>query len=252
MKIGIIGCGHVGGAMKELFKDAVVYDKFKNIGSMEEINSCNTAFVCVPTPQNKDGSCDVSIVEEVIKTCKCKLLILRSTVKVGFTREMAEKYNKLIVFQPEYYGETVAHPFANLSDRSWLSFGGTKEAINLAIKTYQTVINANVDIYQGTSDEVEMAKYMENSYLATKVTFCNEMYDLCKKLGIDYNVVREIWTADPRIGKYHTFVYEENRGYSGSCLPKDISSIEYQAKENEVDSTLISAVIEKNKKLRGE
>ena len=72
------------------------------------------------------------------------------------------------------------------------------------------------------------------------------MYDLCKKLNIDYNVVREAWTADPRIGKYHTFVYEDSRGYGGSCLPKDISSISFQGKENGCDMTLIEAVIKKN------
>ena len=96
-----------------------------------------------------------------------------------------------------------------------------------------------------------MAKYMENAFFATKVTFCNEMFDVCKKLGIDYNVVRELWTADPRIGKFHTFVYEDNRGYGGSCLPKDISSLRKQGVENDVDMTLISSVIKKNSIIKG-
>lgn len=247
LKIGIIGSeGHVGTAMSKLFKDAVKYDKGKDVGSMEDINKCDVAFVCVPTPSKEDGSCDTSIVEDVIEKCMCKLIILRSTVRVGFTKEMSKKYNKLIVFQPEYYGETVQHPFANLSDRTWLSFGGTQEGIDLAIQAYQTVITSNVRIYQAPSDEVEMAKYMENAYLANKVIFCNEMYEICKKLNINYNVTREIWIADPRIGASHTFVYENNRGYSGSCLPKDISSLQYQAKENNVDTTLIDAIIKKN------
>ena len=251
MKIGIIGYGHVGTAMHHLFKDAIIYDKYKGIGTQEAINECEVAFVCVPTPMAPDGSCDTTIVEEVIEWCKCECLILRSTVRVGFTREMSEKYNKEIVFQPEYYGETVAHPFANLSDRNWLTFGGTKVGINFAIKAYQTVINANVTIYQCSSDEAEMAKYMENAFFATKVTFCNEMYDFCQKMNIDYNVVREVWTADPRIGKYHTFVYEDNRGYGGSCLPKDISSLQTQGVENGLDMTLTSAVINKNAIIRG-
>lgn len=250
MKIGIIGFGHVGKNMANLFKDAVIYDKCLKIGSMEEINQCYAAFICVPTPKKEDGSCDTSIVEEVIKECTCKILILRSTVRVGFTDEMVKKYNKNIVFQPEYYGETVAHPFVNLNERAWLSFGGTKEAINLAINVYKTVTNSNTRIYMGAAKEVEMAKYMENAYLATKVIFCNEMYDICQKLGIDYNFVREVWTADPRIGTSHTFIYEDNRGYGGSCLPKDILSIQYQAKENKCDTTLLDAVINKNKKYR--
>ncbi len=102
MKIGIVGYGHVGQAMHQLFKDAVIFDLHKNIGSMADINSCHTAFICVPTPMNADGSCHTDVVEDVIKKCECHLLILRSTVPVGFTRKMVEKYQKHIVFQPEY------------------------------------------------------------------------------------------------------------------------------------------------------
>ena len=252
MKIGIIGYGHVGTAMHQLFSDAVVYDKYKNIGTQEDVNQCDVAFICVPTPMSEDGSCDTSIVEEVIQWCTCKCLILRSTVKVGFTKKMREKYNKEIVFQPEYYGETVAHPFANLSDRSWLTFGGTKAGIHLAIKAYQKVVNSNIRIYQCSSDEAEMAKYMTNTYLATKVVFCNEMFDLCNKLGVDYNVVRELWIADPRIGGSHTFVYDDNRGFGGSCLPKDISATIQMGKEQSLNMEILQKVLEKNKELRAD
>ena len=248
MKIGIVGYGHVGKAMKELFVNAVVYDCKLNIGNKKEINTCNTAFVCVPTPSLPDGSCDTSIVEEVLEWITCELIIIRSTVKVGFTDAMMERYQKEIVFQPEYYGETTAHPFKNLNDRQWLAFGGTKCGINMAIKTYQTVCNSTVQIYQSDAKTVEMAKYMENAFLATKVTFCNEMYDIAEGLGVNYNVAREIWLADPRIGASHTFVYDDNRGFGGSCLPKDLSSLISQAKETKVDVTLLNGVAEKNKK----
>lgn len=250
MKIGIVGYGHVGSAMHHLFNDAIIYDKYKELGSKTEINKCDVAFICVPTPMNKDGSCDTSIVEEVIQWCTCKCLILRSTVRVGFTREMCEKYKKEIVFQPEYYGETVAHPFANLSDRNWLTFGGTKEGINWAIKAYQKVINSNIRIYQCSSDEAEMAKYMTNSFLAMKVIYCNEMYDLCQKLGLNYNNIRELWVADPRIGSSHTFVFEENRGFGGSCFPKDTAALIYSGKENNSNLTLLETAVEKNKEYK--
>ena len=250
MKIGIVGYGHVGKAMQGLFKDAVIYDKYKNIGTHEEINECDTVFVCVPTPQAQDGHCDTSIVEEVLEWITAPLIILRSTVYVGFTDEMMKKYQKEIVFQPEYYGETVAHPFADLIDRSWLSFGGTPNGIDLAIRTYQTVINSNVRIYQADAKSVEMAKYMENAFLAAKVIFCNEMYDIARALGADYNLAREIWIADPRIGASHTFVYPDNRGYGGSCLPKDVSAIMTQARDKGVDTTLLNGVVEKNKKYK--
>ena len=250
MKIGIIGYGHVGKAMHELFTNAIIYDNYKNIGSKQQINECDVAFVCVPTPMTIDGACDTSIVEEVVGWCQCNCLIIRSTVRVGFTREMREKYHKEIVFQPEYYGESTAHPFANLSNRTWLTFGGNREGIAIAIKAYQQVMNSNVRIYQCSSDEAEMAKYMENAFLATKVIFCNEMYDLCAKMGLDYNAVRELWIADPRTGTSHTFVYENDRGYGGSCLPKDTAALISQGETYQSDMSLLKAVDKKNKAYR--
>ena len=250
MRTGIVGYGHVGKAMHELFTDAVIYDEPLAIGSMEEINKCEAVFVCVPTPQGQDGHCNTSIVEKVIGQITAPLIILRSTVSVGFTDKMMAKYNKEIVFQPEYYGETTAHPFSNLRDRTWLAFGGTRTGIKAAIRTYQSVINSCVKIYQADAKTVEMAKYMENAFLATKVTFCNEMYDIAEALGVDYNLVREIWIADSRIGAGHTFVYENDRGYGGSCLPKDVASLVAQAKDNNVDCTLLRSVMRKNETYR--
>ena len=246
MKIGIVGYGHVGQAMRKLFKEAVIYDIVKFPDTKDEISKCDTVFVCVPTPSLSDGKCDISIVEDVISWLDVKLIILRSTVKVGFTDEMRNKYNKEIVFQPEYYGETVDHPFTELANRRWLSFGGTRTGIDLAIKTYQTVINSDVRIFQTDAKTAEMAKYMENAYLAAKVIFCNEMHDIAKALGVDYNLAREVWLADPRIGSSHTFVYEDNQGFGGSCLPKDVSSIISQADESGVDTIFLKSIMRKN------
>ena len=158
---------------------------------------------------------------------------------------MKSKYNKKIVFQPEYYGETVDHPFANLKNQTWLSFGGDSDDIKLAIKAYQTVTTSEVKINIYPAREVELAKYMENAFLALKVTFCNEMYDIAKALNVNYDIAREVWLSDPRIGRSHTFVYSDKRGYGGSCLPKDIASIKHQSDALGVDTTIISAVIEK-------
>ena len=251
MKIGIIGYGHVGKAMHKLFSNALIHDKYQkltNSVTIAEINHhCDTVFICVPTDANPDGSCDVTIVEEVIKQLDVSLIIIRSTVYIGFTDEMIAKYAKEIVFQPEYYGETVDHPFTNLAHRKWLSFGGRPTGIDLAIQTYQQVINSNVQIFQSDAKTAELAKYMENAFLATKVTFCNEMYDIAKKMGANYNLAREMWAIDYRIGPSHSFVYENNRGFGGKCLPKDLSSLIYQAQEHKVDATLISAVAQKNR-----
>lgn len=248
MKIGIIGRGHVGKAMNDLFVDAYVFDKNLNIGTFDEVNSCDLVFICVPTPESKDGSCDTSIVTSLIEKLDVETIVLRSTVYIGYTDEMMKKYKKEIVFQPEYYGETIDHPYKNLDNRNWLSFGGNTKSVNKAIDAYKKVINSNVKIHIGNARDIEFAKYMENCFLATKVTFCNEMYDIAKKLNVDYNLSREIWLADERIGRSHTFVFEDKRGFSGKCLPKDLHSLLHQSSKL-TDVTLLESVNNKNEKI---
>lgn len=240
--VGIVGFGHVGSIMKELFVDAVIYDEIKGIGDREEIDRCQVTFVCVPTPQAEDGHCDTSIVEYVLDWIKSTVIVLRSTVPVGFTDAYSKKSGKKIVFQPEYYGETFAHPFANPRNRSWIILGGTEEDTEVVAQLYEKVFNAELVIHQIDAKTAELAKYMENSFLATKVTFCNQFYDIAKALGVNYHKLRETWLLDPRIGRSHTFVYEDNRGFGGSCLPKDLSNVICQAQEAGADATLLKAV----------
>lgn len=252
MKKGIIGVGHVGGTMAELFKDAILYDPKWHLGSKEEINNCDLSFICVPTPQNIDGSCDTHIVEEVLKWVTTPIVVIRSTVPVGFT----EKHNRLahagqhIVFQPEYYGETVAHPFADPHHRSWITLGGEPWACSQVAKAYKQVFTSDLIINIIDSNTAELAKYMENAFYATKVTFCNQFYEIAEKLGINYDSLRETWLLDPRINRDHTFVYDDNRGYGGSCLPKDMAAIIAQSKYNNIDVTFLENVQESNDKFK--
>lgn len=123
-KAAIVGVGHVGSAMYQLIPDAVLYDPIRAIGCRGAVNRTQFAFICVPTPSASDGSCDTSAVEEVIAWLETPFIVIRSTVSVGFTQKMREKYNKRIVFQPEYYGETPNHPYADLRTRSWITLGG--------------------------------------------------------------------------------------------------------------------------------
>lgn len=244
-KIGIIGFGHVGTAMKQIFADAYVYDEPKFIGDREELNKCDVAFVCVPTPMAENGSCDTSIVEYVLEWVSTPYIVIRSTVPVGFTESMKNKYGKKIFFQPEYYGETVAHPFADIKNQTWITIGGDKKDAEIIVSVYQKVFTSNVYINLVDSKTAELAKYMENCFFATKVIFCNEFFDLANAMGVSYTELRETWLLDPRMGRSHTFVYPDDRGYGGSCLPKDISAIVKQG-DKIADVTLLKAVMEKN------
>lgn len=246
MKIGIVGYGHVGKLMHKEIEEAIIYDPMLNIGSKEEINTCDSVYIAVPTPIGKDGKCDTSIVEGVLEWLDVDLVILRSTVYVGFTDYAAEKYGLTIVFQPEYYGETPNHPFSEPHSKNWICLGGTEKAIKLGLETYNSYKKIETKVISGPAKDMEMAKYMENSFLAAKVTFVNEMYDIAKSLGVNFEIAREAWLADPRIGESHSKVFLDARGYSGKCLPKDIANIQRQAKENNVDSKLIDSIILKN------
>ena len=246
MEIGIIGVGHVGGSMIDLFPDAFLYDKYKNLGTQEEINQCNISFICVPTPQAEDGHCDTSIVEEVLKWVETPIIVIRSTVPVGFTDAWSIYSNKHIVFQPEYYGETVAHPFADPHNRNWITLGGQIKDCEVVANLYKKVFTSELFINIVDAKVAELAKYMENAFYATKVTFCNQFYELAEKMEVSYDQLRETWLLDPRISRDHTFVYPDNRGYGGSCLPKDMAAIIYQGIRYNTNMEFLQSVKEAN------
>lgn len=221
MKVGIIGSnGWVGRAMQSLFPDAALFDIASE--SNGYVNECDVAFVCVPTPNLPSGALDTSIVEEVVAQCKCPLIIIRSTLMPG-TSDRLEKLGKNIVFQPEYLGETVAHPLFDQHKRPFLILGGRPENRRKAIELYQSVFNAEVRVRQVTNYEAEVIKLSENRAIMFKVAQCQELYDACQAAGVDYYTVREaVYADDPRFNLWWTFVYPDARGARSKCIPKDV------------------------------
>lgn len=253
-KIAITGYGVVGKAMHALFPDALIYNGEKHpVGNLTctDINKADVAFVCVPTPSKRDGNCDVSIVEEVVSKLKVPLIIIRSTVEPGTTDRLRKKYRKRIVFCPEYVGETNNHPMKNELSRTFLILGGERRDTNAAIEIFQKVYNASIKIRQMSAIEAEVVKYLENRHIAFTVAECNEAYDLCQKLGVDYNNVREaVFQDDPRMNPYWTFVYPKNRGFDTKCLPKDIYAIVSFAKKIGSPMKITEVILKENEKWR--
>jgi UDPglucose 6-dehydrogenase len=232
--------------------DTVIYDPYvpELAENKDKINACDVVFICVPTPMAEDGHCDTSIVEEAVSWVQAPLMIIRSTVSPGTTDRLREKYNKHIVFQPEYLGETVAHVFGNMAEREFIILGGTPEDVSRAADFYKHYYNSYVRMYFSDAVTAEVCKYMENAFYAMKVTFVNEFYDIAKAHNVDYNLLRELWLGDTRISRDHTFVYPDNRGFSGKCLPKDCNAIVYSCRQRNYEPEFMAACLKINDKFQ--
>jgi UDP-glucose 6-dehydrogenase len=259
MKVTILGYGWVGKSMKQLFPDAVVYDpNIMSSVTKSKANEGDIAFIGVPTPYTIDskgleGKLDTSIVEECISWCKCPLIVIRSTVNPGDCDRFARKYKKRIVMQPEYLGETPAHPMLDPKTRPFLIIGGEPRDRRLLIDLYTTVYNANVTIRQVTNMEAEIIKLSENRAIGCKVAECQELYDVCELAGVDYYTVRDaVFGDDPRFNLWWTLIYPEKRGFNSKCIPKDLYAWCAWAESLGYDPKITRNVLEVNKKWIGD
>ena len=231
-KIGILGVGMVGGAHKRYFEDVgytvVVYDPPQGFTDTTVLTNCEAYIVCVPTPfshdRNKSGF-DASYVEEALKVVpKGGLVIIKSTILPGTTEKLQKEFPQLnIIFSPEFLTEATAdhdtrHPARQIVGYTAQSKPYAQKALDLLPSApFHTMIS---------SRDAEMVKYFSNTFYATKIIFANQIYDLCQKLGIDYDVVRESVQHDPMIAPRHLDVMHKGyRGYGGACLPKDTKSL---------------------------
>lgn len=236
--------------MARLFTEAVIYDKFQAPHNTEdrkaEINACDLVFVCVPTPSNVDGSCDISAVEEVVGWVSVPMCI-KSTVPPGTTERLAEKHGKSIAFSPENLGERGDHPWREEGACGYVVIGGELWLTSFVARAYASTSRELETILVPSSTDAEMAKYAVNCFLAVKVTMANQFKDAAEALGANYDAMRALWARDPRVGESHTMVTQQ-RGYGGSCFPKDMKSLAFEAP----GMSIIEASISYNNKVRRE
>ena len=252
MKIGIVGQGYVGTAIKvgfESYYDLETYDKYSEEKSTMQladmVESCEVIFVCVPTPMNKDGSCNIDVVEGVIKQInklltdwksdKKPIVVIKSTVPPGTTEKLHKKFKNVnVIFNPEFLTE--ANFIDDFKNQTRIILGGTRKGTNKLRQIYSKVF-PTAHIIKTHSTIAELVKYMNNSYLATKVSFANEMYQICEKFDMDYDKVVEYATLDERLGVTHWSVPgpDGDLGFGGHCLPKDLSALIEVADDLDVD-----------------
>ena len=257
--LGIIGGGFVGSAIANYYKsngrEVKVYDKFKDSDPVEEVVKQDYIFIAVPTPHKEDMGIDLEAMDDAManasKAEKGKPVIIKSTIIPGTTDKYQKQYPDLkIMFNPEFLTERTAVQDFQFPDRQILGF--TKESYNIAgdilkllpLAPFERIIPAI---------EAETIKYFNNTWFAVKVTFANQFYDVCQKIGVDYNQVMECASADRRMtGTSHLKVdHDGYRGYGGKCLPKDVRAIISYADKLGVDMKLLKIAEEINKELTG-
>tara|TARA_R100000234_G_C4994351_1_gene177098 strand:+ start:851 stop:1717 length:867 start_codon:yes stop_codon:yes gene_type:complete len=262
--IGIVGLGFVGTAVYEGFKDYLqvyTYDKFK-----KEVSNCQNLihichqtkiiFICLPTPMREDGSCDLSIVTDTVKQidryCDGHVIVIKSTVPPGTTIKLNEVCkNSQVVFNPEFLTE--ANYIDDFKTQNRIIIGGPRPATTIIKNLYKKVFY-NTPIIKTGSSTAEMVKYFLNCFLATKVSFANEIKDVCDQIDVDYDKVVEYSLYDNRIGKTHfsTPGPDGKRGFGGSCFPKDVNAMINFAENLGIEPTVLSAVWDKNLQVRPE
>ncbi len=280
MNIGIIGQGFVGSAIREglkAFYTIKAYDldpqkcwNIKNTNSVDEVICySDIVFVCVPTPMRKDGSCDTRILESALNNAyeslkkqnpdpihsdflnsqkDKKTFVIKSTVPPGTTEALSAKFPRInLCFSPEFLTE--ANSFNDFKNQARIIIGGDGAKV---VKQMFRKPFPRIPIIVTRSETAEMVKYFTNCFLATKVTFANEMYEICEDAGIDYDKVCEYALYDSRIGRSHLAVPgpDGDRGFGGHCFPKDLAAMIHFSKGFFRDPGLLSAVQEENSKYR--
>ncbi len=257
MKVGIAGFGFIGNALARCFSlseeiDLYVFDKYKEAYSaperFEALNSCDIVFVTVPTPfDKKHRCCDASAVEDVISRLEAPACI-KSTVPPGTTDRLAVATGKKLAFSPEFMGESAVHRWPEVYSSGFAVFGGHPQACESARRAYELSSPVPLEFVETTAALAELSKYMLNGFLATKVSFMNQFYDIATQAGLDFAELRRLFLLDPRIGESHTVVTRE-RGFGGKCFPKDLNAIISWASQRG-DPSFLRAVADYNDAIR--
>tara|TARA_R110001583_G_scaffold6150_5_gene31971 strand:- start:28 stop:891 length:864 start_codon:yes stop_codon:yes gene_type:complete len=269
--IGIIGNGFVGKAVKESFKnhfEVFVFDLDKrkaNVNNVKElVDKCKVIFLCLPTPMEQDGSCHLGIVEETLKELNniCdewdyygleqRTVIIKSTISPGTTEKWNKEYNKIdIAFNPEFLTE--ANSIEDFKTQNRIIIGSTRK-VGAKIKSIYSKVFPKVPIIKTSATIAEMVKYFTNCFLAMKVSYANEIYQICEKLDIDYDKVVEYAIRDERIGTSHLNVPgpDGDFGFGGHCFPKDLNALINLAEKQGLglDINVLKATLDTNNKVR--
>ena len=273
-KIGVVGNGFVGGAVKFGFSPQVgcdaevrVYDKNpdKSTHSLEEtVNKSDFIFLSVPTPANEDGSINIDIITSALEDInevhdgKDNAILIRSTVIPGTTWALQTKYPNLnILFNPEFLTERSAN-FDFINQSRFIVGNSGKQMSAMKSEQFVELIKDRfgdcVAVMETSYETAELIKYMNNCFFATKVSFMNEMYQIAEKIDANWDEAVSGFVSDGRIGHTHLGVpgHDGKFGFGGSCFPKDIQAMIDFAEMFGLNPSVLKGAWEKNLEVRSE
>ena len=265
--LGIIGQGFVGSAVREGMKDyfnIFAFDKDPNKFSSATsifniVENVDVTFLCVPTPMRKSGECDLSILKSAlteISNCvtalnkKNFIVVIKSTIPPGTTETLNTEFSNLdIVFNPEFLTE--ANAVNDYINQNRIVIGGERPGTTKVKQIFSKAF-PKIPIIKTSSTIAETIKYVTNTFLAMKVSYANEIYQLCQKLNIDYDKVIEYARYDERLGNSHWSVPgpDGDFGHGGHCFIKDTAALTHLAKQLGVIPTMLEATTIKNNEVR--
>lgn len=228
-RIGIAGYGVIGQAVAHLFKNVAIYDPLKGWEDPSALKHCPVTFLCLPTP-TIDGHNDLSFLLHTLDTLAPHLgpeniLAIRSTVLPGTVRRLQSEYKGLrFASNPEFLRGHQA--FHDILHPHRIIIGADIPAVGQQLKQlYQSRLGNGVPVVLTDTATAEIIKYASNCYLAMKVSFAEELREICQNLAVEFKMVAEGMALDPRIGGGEELLrVDGDRGFTDECLPKDLES----------------------------
>jgi len=263
MKIGICGCGFVGNAILQFLKnkkeiDVKVYDKYKNINTVEYLFETDIVFICLPT--DYDSIHKTYNMEEINSTLSLfnnykftGIIIIKSTVLPDYCSEINNLYpNLTIIHNPEFLSANTA--VEDFSKQSHIILGHTKQSINsiTSMATFYKNLFPEALLSICTSEESALTKLACNSFYSTKIQYFTELYLLCEKKKLSYTTIKDLMLKNGWIHPYHTNIpgHDKQISFGGACFPKDVTALTQYMIVNEIPTAVLKAVIKERNDMR--
>ncbi len=250
--------------LEKIFNRNTKEGRLKFTTSLEEgIKDAQIIFLALPTPSNEDGGADLQYVLEVANNIGAllikddyKVIVDKSTVPVGTADEVRNIINEKLkdkgIMNPELLFDVVSNPeflregvaVDDFMKPNRVVIGSLSEKAKKVVgELYAPFVRQGNPVIYMDERSAELTKYAANAYLATKISFMNEIAQMCERLGADVDMVRKGIGSDNRIGK--SFLYS-GIGYGGSCFPKDVRALARAAQQNDYEFKILEAVMQVN------